>query len=132
MDIEIRLAQEKLFSDGIVVFSYRIEYPYCEDATRFCTFWEQFAKEVKEHAQAFGESYGKQRLEQYLAAGGKRSRFPCPQLVCRCHTQMQEKGLLVALHTRLTERTKVLWEHKEERLWDVFLGICRRKKGNCR
>lgn len=132
MDIEIQLKQDTLRIDGIVLFSYRIEYPFCAQAPRFCAFWEDFAKETEARARAFGADYGKKRLEAYLAAGGKRSRFSCPRLVCRCHTQMQKEGLCVALHTRLTERTEVLWEHREGRLWDVALGICGYKKGNCR
>lgn len=116
--------EKRLFSDGIAVLFYQIEIPGCEGAARFCAFWETTAQRLQQTLQTQGVDFGRQCLEEYLDAGGKRSRFACPRFFLRIAEVKEERQTHLTLHAMLQYRGACLWEREARSVWAVAQGVC--------
>ncbi len=125
----MQTVQKKLRQGGIILFSYAITYPALPNDA-FCAHYATLCEKLTASLEANGIAIGQKALQAFLANGGKKSRFRCPQYCLQSDCRWEKNSLAVTLTATLTQGKEIAFSKITSQIWDFSYRTptCKRRK----
>ncbi len=115
--VSLQTVQKKLRQEGMVLFSYAVTYPVLEQ-NDFCVHYAKLCQALCASLDANGIAIGQNSMQAFLANGGKKSRFRCPQYILQSDCHWKQDYLAVTLTATLTQGKEITFSKTETQIWD--------------
>lgn len=131
MQVEIKAVTNVVKSDGLIVLSYRLEYPQTGDFPTIDQHYQDYIARLEEDVIEKAGAYGTQLLSHYLKSGQPPSRFPIPRLTLTATVKIKPskdetrpQTLTVTQAILWKQRKEIFLQKEESQVWDLLGKEC--------